>query len=227
MVFAPAFVAMKNACCAAGAVPPIDYEKAVLCAPNGDRVIVISAITGGVPIPTGYNMDGTVYAGALNALTACDTADVESDAVLMCDGGTVEFLRWFVKRDGFIVGTPFDTNMAGVAYTPVSAVTMGACAVAAVPNSQLTYFDRLGGAGDAQSIITSTGALNLYSITLWQINGTGSVTGDAGSTVPLYAGQTVSWSAVNLNLENLNSSLLAFDSGSGEMHVTAKERSFN
>lgn len=221
MVFTAAFVAMKNACCAAGS-PAVDYEAIVRCDPAGNSILVVSAIdtATGIPTPTAYNLDGSLYAGAIGDLGACDTPEIESDPVEMCDAGTVNFLRWFIKQDGAIIGS-VDTDISGAPYGPSGPVAVGICATAVETNKQLTYLDRLSGTSDVPAIMAATGAVHLYSVTLQQISGTGSVTGDSGNTIPLYAGETLSWSAVILDLENLNASALTFDSGGGEMHVTA------
>jgi hypothetical protein len=137
MVFRASFVAMKNACCAANATPTpvIDYEKAVRCTPTGETVLVITAIDPATGVPTSafYNIDGSAFTGTVADLGACDTPDVESDPVAMCDGGTQPFLRWFIKRDGVIIGAA-DTSIAGLPYSPVGVTTIGACSAATQKN---------------------------------------------------------------------------------------------
>lgn len=76
---------------------------------------------------------GAPFTGDANTLVSCGGAGFESDAELFCDGG-VEFLRWFVKKDGKPTGTTFDTDMAGADYvvTDPAAVVKGSCVSAAV-----------------------------------------------------------------------------------------------
>lgn len=62
---------------------------------------------------------------ATYSLTACDI-DLESDPKEMCNDGTT-FLRWFIKQDGLSTGDFFDTTMDYQPYTPVGAVSLGAC----------------------------------------------------------------------------------------------------
>lgn len=64
-------------------------------------------------------------------LTECQTNGLESDNIKLCDDNG-EFYRWFVKDNGEPTGLTFDTDLAGVAYTPVGVV--GECvAPEAVP----------------------------------------------------------------------------------------------
>jgi len=222
MVFTAAFVAMKNACCAAAATPPIDYEKAVLCDPvTGAPVLVITAIDGGIPTPAAYNADGTAYAGAIGALTACDTPEIESDPVQYCDGGLVPFLRWFIKRDGVITGS-VDTDLAGISYAPAGSITVGICPAVPEFREILVYMERNGGTVTVADIVASTGAIAVHSITVKQISGRGSVAADSGSGVPLDAGETWSWSAISPdNTDTMNASALTLDAGGGEQRITA------
>ena len=212
MVFTAAFVAMKNACCAAAATPPVDYEAVVRCDPaTGASVLVISAIdpVTGIPTPAAYNLDGTAYAGAIGALTACDTPETESDPVEMCDGGAVNFLRCFIKRDGAITGS-VNTDLAGVVYVPVGPVTMGACSPAlAARNINHEAQNFAGGTFAASHDPNGNGAVWVYpgagklqSVTVTVLEAGTPASGNAvqvkqgaaGTVVFLVKGQSNTWS---------------------------------
>lgn len=113
---------------------PSEFDKVILCDPvNGNRIIVVSSYSNaGVPTSVAYNLDGSVYAGAITALVACSSS-LESDDVVMCDAGTginpvaTTFLRWVIKDRGEPTGDVFDTTLAGVPYAPVGAVSIGQC----------------------------------------------------------------------------------------------------
>lgn len=110
--------------------PVIDYEKVVLCDPVSESlVLVISSIdaTTGVPTPVGYNMDGTIFAGDMALLRQCDTPEIESDPVEMCDcDGMTTFLRWYIKQDGQVIGCA-DSDLKGNAYIPCGTPQIGSC----------------------------------------------------------------------------------------------------
>ena len=108
---------------------PNDYETNVLCdAATGARILVVTGISSaGVPTSTAYNLDGTVYAGALSALVSCGGSGEESDPVEMCDNGVTSFIRWVVKKDGAPTGASFNTHLDGTPYVPTGPVTFGNC----------------------------------------------------------------------------------------------------
>jgi hypothetical protein len=225
MAFRASLMAMRAACCAAGSTPTavIDYEKATLCDPaTGASVLVISAIDSltGVPTPLAYNMDGTAYAGAIGDLVACDTPDIESDPVEMCDGGTQPFLRWFIKRDGVITGA-VDTSIAGLPYAPTGVTTIGECGVGLKPKLIYAHKNIDPARTMAQLFAAMTGATVIHSISVTQISGTGFVTGQTGGGFELLPGESHDWIATTLGMESLHTSALLLNAGGGVQHVTA------
>jgi hypothetical protein len=75
-------------------------------------------------------------------------------------------------------------------------------------------------------IITTTSAARLLSLTIKQVAGTGSVTGDSGSGVAMQTGETWSWSLVDggpeATWDSLDASLLTMVAGSGgQQRITA------
>lgn len=85
-----------------------------------------------------------------------------------------------------------------------------------------TYLERNGGTVTMADIVAASGAAQVHSVTVKQISGTGTVTGDSGSGVPMSAGETWSWSVVSQdNLDTLSSSNIVMDAGGGEQRITA------
>lgn len=85
-----------------------------------------------------------------------------------------------------------------------------------------TYLERNGGVVTMADIVAATGAAQVHSVTVKQISGTGTVTGDSGSGVPMSAGETWSWSVVSQdNLDTLSASNIVMDAGGFEQRITA------
>jgi hypothetical protein len=138
----------------------------------------------------------------------------------MCDGGTIPFLRWFVKSDGVITGA-FDTSVAGLPYAPVGATSVGVCPIAL--KSKLIYAHKniASGLTMAQLFAAMTGATVIHSISVTQISGTGFVTGQTGGGFELLPGESHDWIATTLGMESLHTSNLTLNAGGGVQHVTA------
>jgi hypothetical protein len=82
---------------------------------------------------------GAAFTGDATTLVSCGGSGLESDAELFCDSG-VEFLRWFVKKDGVPTGVKYDTDLSGVTYvvTDAAAVTLGSCTAATACNPTIS-----------------------------------------------------------------------------------------
>lgn len=200
----------------------VERDSFVLCDPtSGARVVVVTTydVSTGIPTSVGYNLNGTPYAGPLTALIACGTNE-ESDAVQMCDGGNTPFIRWVIKKNGAPTGAFFDTHLNGATYVPAGIVTIGACPVASVQNKIYSEELAIGSTRTVAQIVAATLANSILSITLVQVSGNGSYSGDAGGTVNLMPGMSQSWS-VGDGVESLAASALSFNSGTGTQHLTA------
>lgn len=107
-----------------------EFDKTILCALNGDKVIVVTTydpITG-VPTTIPYNLDGTVYIDAISSLVNCPDSDTESDRVQGCDGG-VSVSKWVAKIDGVPTGTVYYTDDTTNAVVTPTSWTEGSCIV--------------------------------------------------------------------------------------------------
>lgn len=82
---------------------------------------------------------GAAFTGDPNTLESCGGSGLESDGELFCDSG-VEFLRWFVKKNGEPTGVTFDTDLLGATYvvTDAAAVTKGSCIAATACNPTIS-----------------------------------------------------------------------------------------
>jgi len=199
--------------------PDAEYDHVWLCDPTtGDRINVVTTYSlTGIPSSVAYTVTGGTWSGSIASLVVCPDSDVESDFVLMCDGGTT-FLRWVIKKDGVPTGVVFDTDLSSAPYTVVSAPTVGECALSKLR----IYLERNVGVVSISDIVAATGSDKILSVTVKQIAATGSVTADSGSGVPLSVGETWSWSAVsNGNTDTFYGSVLTMDSGGGEQRITA------
>jgi hypothetical protein len=212
--------------------PPLEYdrEKVILCTPTGEKVLVVTitrtnAVPGTLPIKEYYLLGGvagaaSVWTGNADTLIQCPDVDTESDEVDYCDNG-VSFTRWFVKKDGQPTGAYYDTDDTGAIYTPAGPIVKGLCRVV---SKKLIYLEENppGGAIAISDIIAASGATDVYSVTVKQISGEGFVRADAGNGVNMSAYEVWSWSAISdLSLDNLTSSGIRFDSGSGLQRITA------
>ena len=200
-------------------VEAAEFDHTILCDPaTGGKVVLVIAYDAGTGVPhvNAYDQAGLPWVGATSTLVACET-DLESDFVLMCDGGTT-FLRWVIKKDGVPTGVVFDTDLSSAPYTVAGAPTVGECALSKLR----IYLERNVGVVSISDIVAATGSDKILSVAVKQIAATGSVTADSGSGVPLSVGETWSWSAVsNGNTDTLYSSALTMDSGGGEQRITA------
>jgi hypothetical protein len=204
----------------------IDREMQILCAPDGTRVVIQNVTPADAPLGTAptfetWNLDGSVWLGAIGTLVACNGSKLESDPQIMCDAG-VTFLRHFVKSEGEPTGVKFDTTLAGVPYvvTDESLVSVGECPRTAART--LIYLEKNGGVLTMADIVAATGATKVMSVTVKQISGNGNVKADAGGGVPLSTGEIWSWNTISDgHSEGFEASALNIDAGGGEQRITA------
>lgn len=116
--------------------PPHDFEVVIRCAPDGSQILLQYDVSV-APMTVVAMIDattGTPWTGDITTLVKCPSGEVESDPVLMCDGG-VQFIRHITKKQGEPTGAAFDTDLKGALYTVTNeaAVTVGACAPAVAP----------------------------------------------------------------------------------------------
>ncbi len=133
----PVLVQMCNA-----APKLYDREMFVLCAPDGSKVMVQNvtaedAPLGTAPVFEAWNLDGTGYAGAINALVDCGADKANVVTTDYCAAGINYSRVDGISESGLPVWTVW-TNDAGIPLTaPVGAVK-GICRTAALDTESFT-----------------------------------------------------------------------------------------
>jgi hypothetical protein len=118
------------------------------------------------------------------------------------------------------IATVWQDVLGAVVPAPTNPLTVGACGESTP--KQLTYIERNAGVLTMADIVAATGSNVIQTLTVVQIAGTGSVSGDSGSGAPLRPGQNQSWSVFSESTrDTLAASNLVLDAGGGEQFVTA------
>ncbi len=112
-----------------------DAETVILCDPSNDHQIAFQYDMKAVPpvLLSAFDlMTGQPFTGDPDTLTTCGGSSVteESDPHPMCDNG-VNFIRWYVMRQGVPTGVTYDTDSRGMPYAVMdeAVVTLGTCVV--------------------------------------------------------------------------------------------------
>jgi hypothetical protein len=176
------------------------------------------------------NLDGTPFTGTLPTDLTSVTAQVNvtRTAVLGCAAGVSYYMRETARFDaetGALESELVDwVDSAGVVSAAAPAgFVLGDCPAVVPERKVLIYLERNGGVVSMADIESAVGTNKIQSVTVKQIAGTGSVSGDSGSGVPLSTGETWSWSAITGSdaWDYLGASALSLDAGSGEQRITA------
>lgn len=108
--------------------PTQEYDKEILCAPDGTRIVVVTTYSStGIPSSIAYNLDGTIYSGTISELRTCDI-DLESDPIIICINGITAY-QWVVKKDGEPTGDVYYTNKFGALIGIPVDFTLGECSL--------------------------------------------------------------------------------------------------
>jgi hypothetical protein len=224
---APGAVQLVKFCTPTGS---LDREFSTLCAPDGTKVLIVTAWDTTAPLATAptieaYTLAGTMYAGDLALLTDCAAEKLDVVSEEYCAGGF-----GYERTSFYDVSTMPPTlaatlwrDQSGAAVADPGAGFIGACPAIVADRKVLIYLERNGGIVSMADIVAACGTPHIQSVTVKQISGTGSVAGDAGSGVPLSAGETWSWSCVSGldGLDHLGTSALTLNAGGFEQRITA------
>ena len=216
----PAGHVYKVQLCAPGAQ---DRELVVLCKANGDKVsLQYDVLTTPPTLISQFNLNtNTVDATPLSALTQCGLEKLDyGSAVEYCAGGLAYTrIDVFDAQNQFVVGSIWQDEQGAQVAAPAGA-TLGRCS--AQRNIGI-YLERNTSAVTLADIVAATGSTQIMSVTVKQILGTGAISGDSGSGVPLSAGETWSWSASTGEgfQDMFNASALKLNAGGGEQRITA------
>jgi len=172
-----------------------DREMAILCAPDGTKVMVQNvtpeaAPLGTAPVIEAWLLNGTPYAGAIADLKDCGAEKVDiAAAQWFCANGQnlsrTDFWDISVSPKVLIGSLWQDASGAVVTSPAPGTATVGTCSVV---RKQLIYYRELVGGEslDISSIISDTGATTIHSIQVVHIDGEATLKGDTGS-IPLDA----------------------------------------
>lgn len=224
---APGTVQMVQICQPTGEQ---DREYSTLCAPDGTKVLVVTAWSTSAPLGTApvvetYTLAGAAYTGDRSLLTDCAAEKLDIVAEQYCAGGfPYERISFYdVSVNPPTLSSTLWRDSSGTAVADPGPGFIGACPALVADRPVLIYLERNAGVTAMADIVAAAGTPHIQSVTVKQIQGTGSVRGDSGSGAPLSAGETWSWSAVTSDLawDHLGASALSMDAGGGEQRITA------
>lgn len=224
---APGAVQLVKFCTPTG---EFDREYSTLCAPDGTKVLVVTAWDKTAPLATApvvetYTLAGTAYTGNRALLVDCAAEKLDVVTEEYCVGG-FQYERtsfYDVSATPPVLSATLWRDQSGSSVSDPGPGTVGQCPLIIDDRKVLIYLERNGGTVSMADIVANTGTVHIQSVTVKQIQGTGSVGGDAGSGVPLSQGETWSWSAVTGSdaWDHLGASALKMDAGGGEQRITA------
>lgn len=201
-----------------------DRELLLLCDTNGDKVALQYDVNTQPPtLLSAFNLNtNAVYAGPVASLAQCGQEKLDFvGPYAYCDSGIGIHRTDIVDAQlGVVVGQIWTDDATGAQIPAPAAATMGVCSAARRIG---IYLERNGGVVTAADIVAATGTTQLQSITVKQMSGRGNITADAGSGVPLDAGEVWSWSALSGAdfQDTFSDSTLSMDAAGGEQRITA------
>jgi hypothetical protein len=197
-----------------------DREMVVMCAPDGTKVAIQNVTAEDAPLGTAptfeaWTLNGAPYVGSITALTDCGTEKVDiSTGEDYCAAG-VNYTRVdFIDTTTLL---PIGSIWLDDNGTPVGQPAGAAKGLCAIQAFDLIYLERNGGVVKMADIVAATGATKITSVTVKQISGRGTITGDTGSGVPLDTEESWSWG----NNNSLINAQLVMDASGGEQRITA------
>jgi hypothetical protein len=225
---APGAVQLVKFCTPTG---ELDREFSTLCAPDGTKVLVVTAWDKTAPLATApivetYTLAGTPYTGNRALLVDCGIEKLDVVTEEYCSGG------FPYERTSFYDVSTLPPTLAATLWRDGSGTTVadpgpgfiGACPAIIADRKVSIYLQQNLTSLTMANIVATVGTAHVQSVTVKQILGTGSVTGDSGSGVPLTQGETWSWSAVTGSdaWDYLGASALKMNTGGGgEQRITA------
>jgi hypothetical protein len=196
-----------------------DREIITLCGPNGSIVLVqdvtsVEAPIGTTPTILAWNLDATPYTGVISELKKCENLnDVEVETTDYCANGlNVQKVQGFSSKDGVLLWTLWLNDAGAIVPVPLNAVK-GACPTAKNLNKK-THLSENTGILTLASIITLLPANSIIeSISVSQVIGIGSISGDTGTGLTMETGRTESFNVGDFG--NFNTSSMSMDAGVG------------
>ena len=225
---APGAVQMVQICKPTG---EFEREYATLCAPDGTKVLVVTAWNTDAPLATPpvvetYTLAGAVYAGDRALLVDCAAEKLDIVTEEYCAGGfTYERISFYdVSTVPPTLSATLWRDGSGTAVTDPGPGFVGQCPAVIADRKVLVWHESVTGIRSIQDIVAATGTVHVQSITMTNV-GTRNATieDDFGNQTRLYPNQTWSWSAITGQdaWDTLGYSTLTVDANGTDVHVTS------
>ena len=220
-----------------------DREIITLCGPNGSIVLVqdvtsVEAPLGTAPTILAWNLDSTPYTGVIAELKKCESLnDVQIEKDDYCANGlNVTKVTGLSSKDGTVLWTVWLNDAGNIIQSPtlpmhsvyggsygqplttddVIVLEKGLCKIVepVLNLNKKTYLSENTGILTLASIIALMPANSIIeSITVSQVIGTGSISGDTGTGLTMETGRTDSFNVEDFG--NFNTSSMSMNAGVG------------
>jgi hypothetical protein len=225
---APGAVQMVKICKPTG---EFEREYATLCAPDGTKVLVVTAWDTAAPLATApvvetYTLAGAVYAGDRALLVDCAAEKLDIVSEEYCSGGfTYERISFYdVSTTPPTLASTLWRDQSGAAVADPGPGQVGACPPVIADRPVKIWHESVTSTRSIQDIVAATGTVHVQTITVTNV-GTqlATIEDDFGNQTRLYPAQTWSWSAVSGQdaWDTLGYSTLTVDATGTDVHVTA------
>jgi hypothetical protein len=225
---APGAVQLVKFCAPTG---ELYREFSTLCAPDGTKVLVVTAWDKTAPLATApivetYTLAGTPYTGNRSLLVDCGIEKLDVVTEEYCSGG------FLYERTSFYDVSTLPPALAATLWRDSSGSNvsdpgpgfLGACPAVIADRKVLVWHESITGIRSIQDIVAATGTVHVQSITVTNVGTQRAVIeDDFGNQTRLYPGQSWSWSAITGQdaWDTLGYSSLTIDASGTDVHVTS------
>jgi hypothetical protein len=225
---APGAVQLVKICTPTG---ELDREFSTLCAPDGTKVLVVTAWDKAAPLATApivetYTLAGTPYTGNRALLTDCAAEKLDIVAEQYCSGGfTYERISFYdVSTTPPTLASTLWRDQSGAAVADPGPGAVGQCPAIIADRPVKVWHESVTATRSIQDIVAATGTVHVQSITVTNVGTQRAVIeDDFRNQTRLYPGQSWSWSAITGQdaWDTLGYSSLTIDATGTDVHVTA------
>lgn len=209
----------------------LDREFSTLCAPDGTKVLVVTAWDTTAPLATAptieaYTLAGAAYTGDLALLTDCAAEKLDIVAEQYCSGGfPYERISFYdVSTVPPTLASTLWRDGSGAAVSDPGPGFVGACPALVADRPVKIWHESVTAVRTIQDIVAATGTVHVQSFTAMNVGSAqAAIIDDFGNSTRLYPGQTWSWSAITGQdaWDTLGYSSLTIDAAGTDVHVTA------
>ena len=225
---APGAVQLVKLCAPAG---EFDREYSTLCAPNGTKVLVVTAWDKMAPLATApiieaYTLAGAVYTGDRSLLSDCATEKLDIVAEEYCAGGfTYERISFYnVATVPPTLSATLWRDGSGAAVSDPGPGVVGQCPAIIADRPVKVWHQSVTGIRSIQNIVAATGTVHVQSITVTNVGKqAATLEDDFGNQTKLFPGQVWSISAITGQdaWDTLGYSTFTVDATGTEVHILA------